>query len=187
MIVKAQISFPMDSTLPRDQVVITPHYQGGIPDSTFYDAIVNNLKSIATVGDVPFTIKYYDAQKAKPNFPLASRTNKTGSITSGLNHDVALCLSFYSGSPRPRTRGRLYIPPVFIQGQIGIRPTSTQMTNTLAFSQLYKSLPSGWLGVVYSRADNAAYGITNFWVDDEWDTQRRRGLKSTTRVTATNP
>ena len=29
--------------------------------------------------------------------------------------------------------------------------------------------------------------VTNVWVDDEWDTIRSRGLKSTSRVTATVP
>jgi hypothetical protein len=41
--------------------------------------------------------------------------------------------------------------------------------------------------VVYSRREKVARPVTNYWVDDEWDTVRSRGLRSSTRVTGTLP
>jgi len=38
--------------------------------------------------------------------------------------------------------------------------------------------------VVHSHANDASYTVTNAWVDDEWDTQRRRGMRPTTRQLA---
>ena len=35
--------------------------------------------------------------------------------------------------------------------------------------------------VLYSRANRSVYRITDNWVDNEWDTQRRRGTAATAR------
>jgi len=40
-----------------------------------------------------------------------------------------------------------------------------------------------WTWVVYSTVDNAMYPVDNGWVDNSWDTQRRRGVKPTARYT----
>jgi hypothetical protein len=37
---------------------------------------------------------------------------------------------------------------------------------------------------VYSRLSNEMHAVTEVWVDNEFDTQRRRGRRATTRVTA---
>jgi hypothetical protein len=39
--------------------------------------------------------------------------------------------------------------------------------------------------VVYSRVTDTARKVTNWWVDDAWDIQRRRGLRPTTRTEGT--
>jgi hypothetical protein len=38
---------------------------------------------------------------------------------------------------------------------------------------------------VYSPTTGQNNAITNLWVDNEWDTQRRRGLRPTSRSVAT--
>jgi hypothetical protein len=50
-----------------------------------------------------------------------------------------------------------------------------------------KTLPSGVAWVVWSRKDQVARPVTNYWCDDEWDTVRSRGLKAVTRQTGTIP
>ena len=52
---------------------------------------------------------------------------------------------------------------------------------------LFKGLPTGHNAVVYSKALNQSFGISNFWVDNEWDTVRSRGLKADSRVLGTVP
>jgi hypothetical protein len=38
---------------------------------------------------------------------------------------------------------------------------------------------------VWSRIEHAAHSVTNYYVDDEWDIQRRRGGRPTSRVSGT--
>jgi len=185
---RAQISFPYDSAFPRDVFTITPHYTG-TDHNALSAALLANLQTITGVSSTGvFTIKIYDAQKPKPNYPLVTTTHGTGFKTSTLPRELALCLSYYSGRNIPRFRGRLYIPMPMLGGSMNVRPSSTQQTDCLAWgSALGKNLPSNTYFVVYSRKDNQAYPITNLYVDDEWDVVRSRGLRAVTRTAGTLP
>jgi hypothetical protein len=44
---------------------------------------------------------------------------------------------------------------------------------------------ASWDWVVYSPTDDAYHEVANGWVDNAWDTQRRRGYKPTSRTTFT--
>jgi hypothetical protein len=151
------------------------------------DLLVNQVKSISTIGALPFSIKLYDAQKPPPSYPVWSHVEGTGSIDTAAPNELALCLSYYAGYNRPRFRGRLYIPFTLIGGTTQKRPSASQMTLVAEWAKLFRNLPSPWIGCVYSRRAGAAYAISNWWVDDEWDVMRSRGLKPTTRQTGTLP
>lgn len=187
-IYRAQISFPVDTPLPVDAMTITPHYLGDDAQA-LADRLKSNLVAFVQVGATkPFKIRVYDAQKAAPNYPLATAEQTgTPAVSSG-PREIALCLSYYSVWNRPRFRGRLYIPYQGIGGALGPRPSSTQMTTALSWrTPLTSGLPAGTNLCVYSRVQNSAAGVDNFWVDDEWDTVRSRGRKPTARQTATLP
>lgn len=188
MIFRVQIGFALDSALPRDVVTINPHYFGDNAQG-LCDAIKANLIANAHVGPTAvFTVKAYDAQKAPPSYPLATATNGTGSINSSLPREVALCLSYYSNFNRPSYRGRLYIPGHFIGGPLTLRPSAGQMANALAWGvTLTSGLPANHNWVVYSKKLGVANGVNRTWVDDEWDIQRSRGLRGTTRQLANVP
>src|SRR5213079_107325 len=177
-----------DSAFPRDVFTITPHYQG-TDFNALSAALLANLQTITGISTTGvFTIKTYDAQRPKPNYPLVTATHGTGFKNSTLPRELALCLSYYSGRNIPRFRGRLYIPAPMVGGTMNVRPTSTQMTDTLAWANaLGKSLPSNTFWSVYSRKDNQSYPITNTFVDDEWDVMRSRGLRAVTRTLGTLP
>lgn len=184
-ILRAQIAFQFDSVLPQDQIMITPHYLGPTTGTdVLADALSTNLK--ATTGlsaSVPFTIKLYNAEGTPPHYPLSTKVNGTGSNFTTQNRDVALCLSYYATFNRPRWRGRMYIPAFLAGGSIGLRPTNAQMTQIGAWANtLGKNLPSGFQWALYSKTRGSAEVVTNWWVDDEWDTVRTRGMKPTTRV-----
>jgi hypothetical protein len=58
------------------------------------------------------------------------------------------------------------------------------METALDFARkvLQVGMPSQTNWVVYSPTEKKSQGgVTDIWVDDEWDTVRSRGLKSTTR------
>jgi hypothetical protein len=187
-IYKVAISFPFDSALPRDKITITPHFFGDNPQS-LANALKTNLIGFTPVGAKPFEIKVYDAQKAPPSFPMATASQTGTTPNSTVPREICLCLSYYSTYNRPRYRGRLYIP-MALNGvtTMAARPTQGQMDNTLLWANVFKNgLPAQHNWVVYSKRDDKSYGVTNTWVDDEWDIQRSRGLRGTTRSLGTVP
>ena len=96
----------------------------------------------------------------------------------------------YATKNQPRLRGRLYIPNGLISGGATIagRPTTAQRAAALSFGPtLFKGLPAGVAPVVYSKKNDSAAVITDYWVDDEWDIVRSRGNRATTRSTGTVP
>lgn len=186
---RAQIALQLTSILPRDAVIITPHYEtsGGTEDQALADGLKTRLVANSDVGaTVPFTVRVYNAQGPPPHFPLGSATNVgTAPPAVAAPRELALCLSYYAGLNRPGFRGRVYLPAALLGGSLGLRPSSTQQNRVLAWGA---SLFNTWTGTikptVYSRRDDVARTITTYWCDDEWDIVRSRGLKSTARVQA---
>jgi hypothetical protein len=185
VIAKASIGFQYDSSLPRDVVTITPHYNCDDP-AALADWLKSQLNSQPYIVGKPFTIKVYDAKKAPPSYPLATVTNPGTPPTSGLPREVAICLSFYGTWNRPTYRGRLYLPASWFTSVSQVRPTGAIVTAALNFADvLGKNMPSGMFWTVYSRKKGTDAQVTDAWVDDEWDTVRSRGLRPTTRQTKT--
>lgn len=90
--------------------------------------------------------------------------------------------------PRARRRGRIYFGPLNTSalGSSG-RPATTLVTSLANAAQRLAegatlTHPDARLAV-YSRADGVAREVTGGWVDDEFDTQRRRGRERTLRDT----
>ena len=184
---RASIWWQFDSAFPRDRVTVNPHFVGDNPGA-LADAIMTNLQGLPGGPTMTMGVKVYDALHAKPNPPLVERQVGVDFTFSSKNRDVALCLSYYSTYNRPRYRGRLYIPSEFLSGTIGVRPDTQQITDALNFRHvLTTGMPPNTNWVVYSKANGASYGVSNVWVDNEWDTQRSRGLRGTTRQVATVP
>lgn len=185
---RVSIAFHMDSAFPRDDITINPHYFGDDAQG-LADRLKANMVASSHVGATfPFTIKVYDAEKAPPSYPLATANNGTGFLANVKPREVALCLSYYSTWNRPTYRGRLYIPAHFITGSLGLRPTPTQRDDCLAWKDMLTSgLPAGTNWVVWSHKMQRSSGVTDVWCDDEWDIQRSRGLKGTTRTVAKVP
>jgi hypothetical protein len=134
------------------------------------------------------TVKMYDAQKAPPSYPLATAVKTQGTIAAAtINRDLALCLSFYAGINAPRYRGRLYIPVCMLgSGSTGAFAATTTMNKVMELGPIFAGLGGidvDW--VVFSRADNVTRPVTNYHVDNAWDTMRSRGPRASSRVSAT--
>lgn len=190
---KLQTAFALDSTLSRDLMLITPHFDdhGATTDPQgLCDDLAAALASWA-IRATQVTVKAYDAEGTKPVYPAGEAVQHLGSSpASQCPREVALCLSFFSGHNAPRWRGRLYIPFPVLMAQDGVapagRPTSTARASVGALAPIFQDLGGpdvDWS--VYSKKDGVARPVTNWWVDDEFDTVRSRGQRATMRLTGT--
>jgi hypothetical protein len=169
--------------------MITPHFKtllaGSDPVALATD-LANGLNTwCASTREI--NVKCYDAQGTKPVYPVADVTKSAGLYpASPVSRELALCLSFYGSRNVKRERGRLYFPAFLAAGTYGLRPTTGQRDWIKSAVPIFTGLGGvdvDW--VVYSRVADAATTVKNWWIDDEWDIQRRRGLKATTRTVGT--
>jgi hypothetical protein len=143
-------------------------------------------------------VKIYleDFNPGAPHPPLASATfGNAGTMMGSVGpREVCLALSYYATFNQKRYRGRLFIPHAWISqnqstpvGPPGVRPTAGAMTGASNFySQVIASVDaSDVMWVVASHVDKTARIASQWWVNDEWDIQRRRGLRETSRTTGT--
>jgi hypothetical protein len=154
--------------------------------------------SLATSGH---RCKVYDMSTLPPHEPLANLAF-TVPATGGnaAPAEVALCLS-YKADPAPpipaaRLRGRIYFGPFALDGSKIFdsatgRPISTGAGNVVdtilnavedMSDRLYAS-PSIINWSTWSKAGGVLAPVTSMYIDDAWDTQRRRGPAPTTRRT----
>jgi len=128
-----------------------------------------------------------------PRAPIYDDTFDLGSNPTGdsLPPEIALCVSFQgarvSGTSQARRRGRVYLGPVREDdnSSVGV-PGSSVINDATAFGNFLLGASiadADYTWSVYSTVDNALVTVTNGWVDNAWDVQRRRGLSPTTRVT----
>lgn len=182
-----------DTALVRDRVVMTPHFNdvgiGTDPDTLCEDLATALQTYFLPANGREISVTAYDAQGTPPVLPQGNAIRNVGlAPVSSSPREVALCLSFYAGTNTPRRRGRLYIPYFAISTSSagGPRPGSVDRTKVGALVPILTGLGGtdvDWC--VYSRVDDTPHAVTNWWVDDEWDTQRTRGLRSTTRTVGT--
>jgi len=129
--------------------------------------------------------KVYDMADPMPRPVKAVGAWVQGGTTSqdATPREVTLCLSYYSVRNIPRFRGRLSIGP---WGFAAERPNAGQIASLVTLAGGLADV--GGVDVdwgLWSPTRNAFSKITAGWVDNEWDTQRSRGLKATTRATYT--
>lgn len=187
---KLAVSLGADTAFARDRVVMTPHFNDA-GATTDPDSLCEDLATALAAFFTPareITVKAYDAQGTVPVYPEGNAIRSTGVFpASDAPREVALCLSYYSERNIARQRGRLYLP-VFAMG-IGTgaaRPSGPNLAKVMSLGPILEQL--GGIDVdwcVYSRLQNVARPVTNYWCDDEWDTVRSRGLRATTRQLAT--
>jgi hypothetical protein len=183
----------LDSTLERDKVFINPVINataGPANTEQLAQEAVDAMQTWTGLGGVvEFGCKVYDVQKPKPNYPLATVIeNANAFAATSAPREVALCLSFYAGQNVKRRRGRLYLPTTWIGAgsNLAVRPTQTQINKVMALGVILQDLgglAEDWS--VYSKVDGTARAVTNYWCDNEWDIQRRRGLRGTSRSEGT--
>lgn len=125
--------------------------------------------------------------------PILETTWSLAGVAAGATPmplEVALCASYKASDgsiPLARRRGRLYLGPLntTVLNVTGDYPApSSPFMNQIVWASKQLATASAALGApwaVWSRAQAGAYGIDAGWVDNEFDTQRRRGVEATSR------
>jgi hypothetical protein len=188
---KLEVSMWRDTLEARDAAVMTPHFHVVSTDPG-WDSLTDDLAAaVATwIGSssVQVRVRAYDDMGTPPRAPLAEAfRNKGQAGASGTNRDIALCLSFHGGSGRPSERGRLYAP-LYILGIGATGPTASASTQTKvgALASILANLGGvnvDW--VVWSQKLRTSVPVTNWHVDNAYDTQRRRGMPASARLSGT--
>jgi hypothetical protein len=140
-------------------------------------------------------IKTYDMAEAPPRTPrIGTFTLPTVSGSySPIPSEVALCLSFKAASKKgPSGRGRVFFGPinggaVAEDSDYVNRPTSA-LINSLKHAGAALRDECTSVGIVdwciYSTiGTDHLHPVTDVWVDNEFDTMRKRGFRATSRVT----
>lgn len=124
--------------------------------------------------------------------PITLPPGPSGSI-GHFPPEVAVCLSYHAnydfGVNKARRRGRLYLGPVDTSFAGGFTSDTVVPFIVDSFRQQLcdaardvVAAPGDAVWSVYSRTSGAAYTVVGGWVDEEFDTQRRRGIASTIRT-----
>ncbi len=192
------------SNLPADRFINTLHFsESGVGSwGSFADILISGLKTAwaplgvyipASVVSRTFQIKVYNPEDPLPRQPRGANSDNGGTtgtlVGSGtetaLPTEVALCLSYYGVSNTKRNRGRIYVGPLTVAGSNNnSRPVAALQTALLDLADRLSSVGTTLVDwQIVSRASNTRQRIQQVWVDNAFDTQRRRGLAPTARVT----
>jgi hypothetical protein len=202
---KFNVTFNHDNGLAEDKVVNGWHFEdnGGVAGD--FDNVRDMLKDFYTkpvnagawiTNSYPghlandCTVTAYDLSQDKPRAPVYESTFPSGvGAGSTLPTEVALCFSFEaekaSGELQSRRRNRVYLGP-FTNSVLNSGAVSSSFITTLINAGKDLKAASNasitWDWQIYSPTDDRSHDIHKIWVDNAWDTQRRRGLKATTRT-----
>lgn len=150
------------------------------------------------------TMKVYDMVDAEPRVPIYEESyTPTAPTNQGFPGEVALCLSFQaapqSGVSQATRRGRVFLGPLAMAAADtselagDTRPSSATITAIdSAYTTLRSTVAAGITDgehMVFSprriqlgdTVHEAANIVDEAWVDNAFDTQRRRGAKATLR------
>jgi len=179
-----------EATITAAENAVKDFYNGVTGTNTNVAAYISNIIKAGAV----HVLKTYVAGLAAPNPPIRESfftlLNNNGQPAPA---DVALCLS-YRGSleqgldPKNR-RGRLYIGPLSLgsiqtsaNGSDALPNEALRIAMREAAKRLLDLTSIRWQ--LWSPTTLNFVDLTHAWIDDQFDTQRRRGVKPTSRLTA---
>jgi hypothetical protein len=208
---RVQSVLEMESDIPKDRVVnsfVFTHQATVAPIEDAADALAlafedfwNSVHSPGTValrtllaGFVKtFSIRVYFLEDTPPRVPEIRNLTVTSPTGTGLPQEVALVSSLVAGRNLPRMRGRFYLGPLASAAATGgasaaARPTTSAINALVGATSFLAAgiVVTGYSDLqlmVLSGTDAVAREVTGGWVDNEFDTQRRRGTEATDRTT----
>jgi hypothetical protein len=208
---KCQATFKGFSGLPEDQFVNNFYFRddpGLVEDpvgaikrvmDAFYNTpapgtnrAISSFFASGVVGLPEYRI--YDLGEPPPRTRRTEIGSALAAHSGTLPWEVALCMSYFAGTNTPRRRGRVFIGPLTnaaVSETLGRPGVNSVLLDTVAdrASAMGRTTENvTWVMVTEGgtkpplEAPNARV-VTAGWVDDAWDTQRRRGLDASTRKT----
>jgi flavin-binding protein dodecin len=198
---KCQVVFFGVSGLPEDVFINNWYFRNdGIAESPngAISRVLNDFYTLATPNAVivgaqmstivkdAFEFRFYDLGQAPPRTRNTIQArNLPGRASTPYPAEVALVSSFYAGSNVPRRRGRHYLGPLSAGtsgGGVDPRPASNILVAIKDAAVRVASTTENVSWVQVSQMDQMASVVTGGWVDNAYDTQRRRGTKASTRT-----
>jgi len=202
-----QFALQGDSGLPEDVFINTFHFAAADVTAVAEDAAADLLKfynddggeahkvsdylGSALNGD--WSAKVYDMGDPEPRVPVYTTDGSGIDVSSSaLPSECSVCLSFEalpaSGEPQARRRGRVFIGPLSEDASTGVTVARPAQAFIDTLCEAAGRLISDWAlhdmtWSVYSRVDDALVSVAQGWVDNAFDTQRRRGERATARTT----
>lgn len=164
------------------------------PQSTG-DTVGYFLSAYISREDNVCSVRSYDWTDPEPRAPrhVGTFTLPTAGNLTSLPFEVALCLTFQgenaSGINQQRRRGRIYLGPlgggsVVMGSNVPPAPSATFMTTVAdaaeGLSAALSAPAAQW--VVHSRVSSNNAPVVGGWIDNEFDTQRRRQVRATART-----
>lgn len=206
-IVRALVEIPNVSALPEDVATNTWHFDADDVLQATIDAIHAELTTFYQAIDTYLsprcgtaaTVTYYNLDDPTPRVPLDTQgiTLSINGAQDALPDEVACCMSFQatpqSGLNQARRRGRIYLGPLGDSSSgttatTANRPLAAFLTAVAAAGDALMTAGGGaapWAWVVWSETAQDAAFVADGWVDNSYDTQRRRGAAPTSRTTWT--
>jgi hypothetical protein len=213
-IIRAQVEIQSASGMPTDVVMNRFHFRTPLTPASgaeqlnildrivnFYDGTLTNTRKLSarwpvTVAANGHLIKLYDMADPKPRVPVFTGVFNLGVVPNqtGLPDEVALVLSFQatrvSGTAQARRRNRIYFGPIITSSATTV--ASETRPNALIIDDLIKAadekLAVATLGIewiVRSETTGQVAPVVDGWVDNSFDTQRRRGPNASARTVFT--
>jgi hypothetical protein len=194
---RGQVRLQGASMLPEDVYVNTFHFVRLDTLSEAADVVGPQLNTLyQTLGAVIPTyvqrageVRFYDLADPEPRVPeIRPITLPAPSGSATLPFEVALVVSFHGTPPvTARRRGRVYIGPLtgsaLTTGGSTTEPTVATATivSFAAAFQAFLDTGNGWSIRSIVPTENFV-SVDRGWIDNEFDTQRRRGHDATERT-----
>lgn len=200
-LVRSQVILPYLSGLPEDVATNTWWFSHPTDDmATMEPAITAALEDFYQVIDLYLAhyiddgaciVRHYDWADPEPRVPITSGLALSIATTQdALPGEVSTVLSFRAALPStPRRRGRVFLGPLrttvlsqSVSNPVRVNPTYiTAVGNAVAALQTGLDA-AGITHMVYSKTAAQATGVALYWMNNEFDTQRRRGVVESSRT-----
>jgi hypothetical protein len=211
VLLQATVRMPYVSQLPRDvsENTFSFNVDNSLSDemdaiidtrlSNFYNlpmsgiSISSRLSSVISRNLATLRLRPTDPTTAAQVGPTRIRSFSIAAQvdSNSLPHEVALCVSFRSGTaagglvPLQRRTGRIYLGPLTANSMTAGAdpvPAANLLTRVqVGALELADANDGDAAWCVWSRAAGTLSPVDNGWTDNEWDTQRRRGNAATSR------
>lgn len=208
--IRAQVVLPMFTNLPSDVITNTLNFDETVPATLeaaaaalqpiiedFYRDIYSTDMWADYLSINTAHINFYRMDQPPPRVPVTTNlfTSTLPVVDpSVLPTEVSVVLSFQGerlgGTPQARRRGRIYLGGLASNAVTVSSSSSFPLVNA-AFRARIGTAASAFMAacetanfpwVVWSETDQLMVPVTNGWVDNAPDTQRRRSIDSNLRT-----